>query len=307
MNGAIVIVSGKTSWSEGFMPYLEAGSISAVQRIITVLKQAGIDRVVLVTSEDAGELERHVAHMGAVCLENDNREAEMLDNIKAGLEYLRKYYDGVIITPVDVPFFSVNTVNELLEAKTNVGIPVYNGISGHPIILKSPVFDVVLKYSGRGGLDSVFREIMEEISYIEVADPGVMYDVEDEETFEDLERLAESHELMKLRPEVRISLAREKTFFGPGTQMLLSLVYETGSLRTACARMGISYSKGWKMIQFIEKQFGYQVVSSQKGGSGGGKSQLTDEGKMVVDKYRILVKRCETAADEIFNELFEDD
>ena len=307
MNAAIVIVSGKTSWSEGFVPYLTAGNISAVQRIIIVLKQAGIDRVVLVTSEDARELERHVAHMGAVCLENVNREAEMLDNIKAGLEYLKKYYDSVIITPVDVPFFSVNTVNALLDLKTNIAIPVYNGIKGHPIVLKSPVFNIVLDYSGGGGLDSILGEISEEISYIEVADPGVMYDVENEDILNDLERLAESHELMKLRPEVRISLAREQTFFGPGTQMLLGLVYETGSLRMACARMGISYSKGWKMIQFIEEQLGYQVVSSQKGGSGGGKSQLTDEGKMLVDKYRILVKRCETAADEIFNELFKDD
>ena len=42
-------------------------------------------------------------------------------------------------------------------------------------------------------------------------------------------------------------------FFGPGVAELFALIDETGSVRHASEKMGLSYSKAWKMIHGTEK------------------------------------------------------
>ena len=52
-----------------------------------------------------------------------------------------------------------------------------------------------------------------------------------------------------LHPALKLRLARERIFFGPGPAELLMQIRRTDSVRMACEQMGISYSKGWKMIK----------------------------------------------------------
>lgn len=60
--GAVITASaGMSSRMGNFKPLLNIGSISVAQRIITTLKQAGADIVVVVTGFHADELEHHLA------------------------------------------------------------------------------------------------------------------------------------------------------------------------------------------------------------------------------------------------------
>ena len=74
---------------------------------------------------------------------------------------------------------------------------------------------------------------------------------------------------------------------GPGKADLLEAISETGSLTAATARHGMSYKRGWTLIQELNKGFGSPVVETQKGGSGGGgHAALTPLGRLVLDRYR---------------------
>ena len=114
-------------------------------------------------------------------------------------------------------------------------------------------------------------------------------------------RQSNGHEL---NVAVKIFLIKEKSFFGPGTVQLLSLIEETGSVRLACERMTMSYSKAWKIIKTIEDQLGYNLVRRQQGGKNGGNASLTPEGKRMLDKFSLFENRCKASIQKIFEDCF---
>ena len=107
-----------------------------------------------------------------------------------------------------------------------------------------------------------------------------------------------------IRPGIRLTLEKEERFFGPGVAKLLELVGEKGSIQGACSEMGMSYSKSWKIIKRAEREFGYPLLRSHNGGTSGGKSELTEEGKHVLRCYREMEQILRKKMDEVFEEYF---
>lgn len=108
----------------------------------------------------------------------------------------------------------------------------------------------------------------------------------------------------KLQLDFRIRLSRERAFYGPGTHQLLQLTDETGSLLEACRRMGISYSKGRKIIALTEQQLGYPVVESQQGGKSGGRSSVTEAGKALIRNYAAFCTEAKGQLESLFQKYF---
>ncbi len=304
MAAALIIAAGKTAYTDGFQPLKKVGVITAVQRIVGIFQRAGIERVVLVVGPDAQKTEKHVSGAGVICLRNPDYEtAEMLDSIKIGLRYLEGKCEGVCITPVDTPLFSVETVLALVQTKHDAAVPVCAGKAGHPLFLASRQFSTVLRYGGENGLEGALASNAIEAVPIDVADEGVLLDVEREASFD---RLLASHSMRSLHPDVAITLACETAFFDKQAQQLLSAIDETHSIRLACQRLGISYSKGWKWIGQIEGQLGFTVVDSKQGGKSGGVSVLTDRGRALVDSYCAFCAELKGQVSEAFARHFKD-
>lgn len=109
---------------------------------------------------------------------------------------------------------------------------------------------------------------------------------------------------MTLGASVQVRLAKDGIFFGPGKARLMEYIEKTGSMQEACLEMGLSYSKGARMIKSAEKQLGFKLLERRIGGSGGGGSRLTDEGMDLLKKYRQLTLRVQKDADRAFEEIF---
>lgn len=122
----------------------------------------------------------------------------------------------------------------------------------------------------------------------------------------DCRYLAELHDERLMRPQVKVRLMNKKPFFGPGPATLLKQIDSLGSVKEACARTGISYSKGWKMIHLAEEELGYEIVGRQPGGKNGGAAFLTDRGKKLLHLFEEYEAQVEKAASEIYNQIFFD-
>lgn len=111
---------------------------------------------------------------------------------------------------------------------------------------------------------------------------------------------------LPLRPSVRLRLAKDDTFFGPGVAEFLALVDQTGSMQTACKQMEMSYSKGWKILKKAEKYLGCSLIEAKSGGASGGSSHLTKEGKDLLTRYLGMEKELKAACAQLFEQYFSD-
>ena len=95
-------------------------------------------------------------------------------------------------------------------------------------------------------------------------------------------------------------------FFGPGVAELLEDIEETGSVRNASAKMGLSYSKAWMMIKNASTGLGYEIVNRTKGGiGGGGSATLTKAGKEILTRYRAFEADCNKEISLLFGRYFD--
>lgn len=104
--------------------------------------------------------------------------------------------------------------------------------------------------------------------------------------------------------KVKIQVFKNKKGFGPGIAKIMELVKETGKLSDAYKSMNLSPSKGWKIIKRAEEEFGFPLIISEVGGSGGGKSYLSEEGEDLLKRYQSFVSELDVEAERIFNKYF---
>lgn len=80
---------------------------------------------------------------------------------------------------------------------------------------------------------------------------------------------------------------------GKGGVAILKAIEEEGSISAASKKLGMSYRYVWGYIKKMEEVIG-KVVESEKGGSGRGKTVLTEKGREIVrlyEFYESIVKK----------------
>jgi molybdate transport system regulatory protein len=97
-----------------------------------------------------------------------------------------------------------------------------------------------------------------------------------------------------IRPRLRVMQGKEVAL-GPGRVDLLEFINQTGSLRAAAKRMGISYMRAWKLLNATNRCFSEPVVHVIRGGKMGGGAELTQAGRNAVVLYRHMERSCQAA------------
>jgi molybdate transport system regulatory protein len=90
-----------------------------------------------------------------------------------------------------------------------------------------------------------------------------------------------------LAPRFRLWLATtdDRSPFGHGKWRLLAAIEREGSLRASAEALGISYRKAWGDLQKAERILGVKLTVPQRGGTSGGSTVLSDEGRRWLRAY----------------------
>lgn len=88
----------------------------------------------------------------------------------------------------------------------------------------------------------------------------------------------------RVRPYAKTVLLAETRFIGPGVVALLHAIETTGSLKAACQHVGLSYSKGRRMVATLEDALG-PCVARTPGGAGGGQAALTAQCRAFLTRF----------------------
>ena len=130
---------------------------------------------------------------GGRLVTNENFEKGMSSSIHQGLTCLtdEEKACGVLISLADLPFLTPETIdfliNEFLKEKMGMLLPVFNGTTGHPVIVDIDRFkNKINQITGDVGLRGLMHKFTEAVKRIPWQDDSVIYDID---TPKDLKRL----------------------------------------------------------------------------------------------------------------------
>ncbi len=300
--GGIIVAAGKRSKRSEPDPLLKIGSITVVKRIVLTFQQVGISPIVVITGYRADEIEHDLADYGVIFLRNEEYEnSQMFDSAKLGLTFLQNKCDQVIFNPVNIPMFTPETIHRMMECGEKIISPSYQGKSGHPLLLASELIPQLLVYDGTMGMRGALESTGIHRQWMDIDDEGILHDMDD---IDRLDYLLKKHKQHILHPFLRISIEKESLFFNSRTKLLLILIQDTHSVRSACRHIALSYSKAWNMLNQLEHELGYAVIERKHGGSKGGKTFLTKEGALFLEKFQQFEQNVRQYAKDEFSRLF---
>ena len=190
--GGLILAAGLSSRMGEYKPLIDVDGRSMIGRVIDMMRNAGAERIVVVTGHRREELEAHLQKEAVEFVFNpDYATTQQLESLKLGLAALSKRCEQIMISPADVPLVHPDTVKALMELDGDFVRPLFDGAPGHPVFLKADWIPYIMSYDGPGGLKGAVEsnERMHLIS-LEVTDQGVVLD---NDTKEDLERLFRWH------------------------------------------------------------------------------------------------------------------
>ncbi len=108
----------------------------------------------------------------------------------------------------------------------------------------------------------------------------------------------------KMKSKSKIWLGVEdEVVYGDGRQVLLKAIEQTGSIRQAASKLGMSYRAAWGKIKATEERLGIELVSKKAGGTDSG-TVLTENGKEFMRKFDAFKQEANQSVDSIYQKYF---
>jgi molybdenum cofactor cytidylyltransferase len=181
-SAAVVPAAGKAERFGGAKLVADVGGEPLLDRTLSSLLDAGVDRVVVVIAPGAADSLRRslrrVSDERVAIVENPDPGRGMFSSIQTGLAAADA--DCLLILPGDMPFVRPETVAAVLvECRITDAVvtPRHLGRRGHPVALPGRLRGLVLSASGT--LSDVLKMDGIDRVDVEVDDPGVLRDVDE--------------------------------------------------------------------------------------------------------------------------------
>lgn len=172
-----------------------SGGETFFERVTRTLLDGGVDEVFVVVGADAEVIRANTREAPRLrILNNPDYERGQLTSLLAALQRIDETaVSGALVTLIDVPLISAETVRALIAAHREHGAsivrPVSNGRHGHPVIFPRALFDELRRADPAQGAKAVVHAHKADIFEVPVGDEGAFIDID---TPEDYDRWVES-------------------------------------------------------------------------------------------------------------------
>jgi CTP:molybdopterin cytidylyltransferase MocA len=158
---------------------------SFLDRIVSVLRDGGVEEIVVVLGRDADTIRAGVAFGSRPVrfVDNPRPEEGQLSSLLAGLRAIdRPGVRAALVTLIDLPLVTSDTVRSILTAYRQGGAaivrPARAGRHGHPVIFDRTLFQELQHADPESGARSVIHAHDADIRDVEAADEGVFADID---------------------------------------------------------------------------------------------------------------------------------
>lgn len=162
-----------------------------LETITHKLGAAGIENITVVLGYHAEIIRRSVSLPGARFAINHHYQQGQTSSLQLGLAAATADSpEAVILCLVDHPAISAQVILKLREhfesTRAPVVLPTYKGEHGHPVVISRALFPELLALLPAEPANTVIRKYRGTTEFLEVADPGILFNVDEPAAYERL-------------------------------------------------------------------------------------------------------------------------
>jgi molybdenum cofactor cytidylyltransferase len=188
MVSAIVLAAGESRRMGRPKQLLRLGERTLLDLALDNVRKSSVAEIILVLGSWAAEIQQQVSTQDVKIVVNSAYQEGMASSLRAGIGAVDPRAHAVLIVLADQPCLRSTTLDRLIDhhrsTRPQIVIPTYKGFRGNPVLLDRSVFSEVMEIRGDIGCRAIFGGHTENISKVEVDDPGILLDVDTSKDFE---------------------------------------------------------------------------------------------------------------------------
>jgi molybdenum cofactor cytidylyltransferase len=184
---AVVLSAGFSRRMGAFKPLLPFGSATVIERVIATIREAGVGAIRVVVGWNADVLIPVLDRCAVPWVRNERFADGMYASVQAGVRSLPPDVAAFFLMPGDMPLVQGGTLGRLITewdaGPGRILYPCYQGHRGHPPLVASQYIPEILRETPPGGLRELLGRHTADARHIEVADPGILADLDTPEAY----------------------------------------------------------------------------------------------------------------------------
>ena len=189
---AVVLAAGESRRMGTQKLLLPFGETTVAGAVVTAAQASRAGRTLVVLGADREAIRRGLEPAGVDFAVNENYPLGMLTSIQAGFKALPDDAKAAVVLLGDQPFLASRVIDLVIDAyqagSKGIVVPAFQGRRGHPILIDLKYRDEVLAIDPADGLRRLMLAHPDDIVEIDVADPGILRDLDTPEDYQDLTR-----------------------------------------------------------------------------------------------------------------------
>ncbi len=171
--------------------------VPLVRHVAQIALDSNLDELLVVVGHRADHVRAALEGLPVRIVHNASFLEGQSTSIQAGVQALRQDTEAVAVMLGDQPLLEPATVNMLLAAykvsAAPIVVPRYKGRRGNPVVLEQSLFPALLALTGDEGARPILRKQEAQIHWVDVADEGILLDVDTPEMFASVVERVSNH------------------------------------------------------------------------------------------------------------------
>lgn len=184
---AVIPAAGFSRRMGSFKPLLPLGPATVIERVIATVRESGVGAIRVVVGWDADRLIPVLERCGALWVRTERPGEGMYASVRAGVRSLPPDAVAFFLLPGDMPLVRAATLirlaNEWEARPGGILYPRHDAKRGHPPLIGRAYIPEILAEAPPGGLREILARHDGHAREIEVADPGVLIDLDTPEDY----------------------------------------------------------------------------------------------------------------------------
>ena len=179
----IVLAAGKSTRFGSNKLLSKVQNETMIEHVVKEATLSKANEVVVVVGHDADGIIKCLRSLQCRIIFNPAFEEGQSSSVVTGVRSVKEYAKAAMILPGDMAFIKVDQINKVIDrynsTMSNIVVATHEGRMGHPILLRSELFDEILGIKEETfGLKEVVNIHKAQIELVEVKSPEVLMDVD---------------------------------------------------------------------------------------------------------------------------------